>query len=136
MAPIRASLPAGAIALILLVSCAPSGPPSPPPAAQVSTAFDGTYEGNSVVVKEKSWGDCIIGGQTTLKVANGHATTGVPGDTREGWVAPDGSLKMTGTSHGGPATLEGKFEDDTFTGVSVLGSPPHCVFNWPGFKRV
>jgi hypothetical protein len=89
-----------------------------------------------VVVKEKSWGDCVTGGPAGLQVIKGHATRAVPGDTREGWVGPDGPLKMIGTSHGGPATLEGKFENGAFSGVSVYASPPHCVFNWPSLKRV
>ena len=133
----RSSFIAGSMALALLASCSP---PTPAPAEKVSTAFDGIYEGYSMVDRTKSSGACNNGGHAKLIVTNGHATIDRLGDTREGWVTPDGSLKMTGTTGSGAAVLvvelDGVFKDGAFTGVSVFGIPPRCVYNWPSFKRV
>ena len=137
MAPIRTSFAAGSVALGLLTSCAP---PMPAPAETVTTAFDGVYEGDSVVDRTKSSGACNNGGHAKLIVTNGHAIIDRRDDTREGWVTPDGSLKMTGTTGRGAAVLvvalDGVFKDGAFTGVSIFGTPPRCVYNWPSFKRV
>jgi hypothetical protein len=137
MAQVRPSFIAGSLAISLLTSCAP---PTPAPVEKVSTAFDGIYEGDSMVDRAKSSGACNNGGHAKLIVSNGHATTDRQGDTREGWVTPDGSLQMTGTAGRGAAVLAvalvGVFKDGAFTGVSVFGIPPRCVYNWPSFKRV
>jgi hypothetical protein len=137
MAQIRTSLIAGSLALGLLASCAT---PTPAPVEKVTTAFDGIYEGNSVVDRANSAGACNNGGHAKLIVTNGHAIIDRQGDTREGWVTPDGSLKMTGTTGRGAAVLvvalDGVFKDGAFTGVSIFGTPPRCVYNWPSFKRV
>lgn len=137
MGQIRTSFIAGSLALGLLTSCAP---PIPAQVEKVSTAFDGIYEGDSMVDRANSAGACNNGDHAKLIVTNGHATTDRQGDTREGWVTSDGSLKMTGTTGHGAAVLvvalDGVFKDGAFTGVSVFGTPPRCVYNWPSFKWV
>ena len=104
---------------------------SPRPAGlQLGTTFDGVYAGDSQ--SDPNNGPlCKPGAHVILKIAKGYATMADPSDGRTGWVSSDGSLQMSGWVGLQSASVNGSFQNDSFTGVSSYRGPPHCEYSYP-----
>jgi hypothetical protein len=124
-----------ASALSILLSLAvgmPVNAQSPPPSANPTSAFDGTYVG--VSAENNSSGNTLAGGRartqgyagarecTTfraparLTITNGRARVRWGDRTLEGYAAPDGSLTMT-TGYG--QKFDGRIEGQEIKGLLV-----------------
>ena len=124
--------------LLFLAVGMPVNAQSPPPSANPTSAFDGTYVG--VSAENNSSGNTLAGGRartqgyagarscTTfraparLTITNGHARVRWGDRTLEGDVAPDGSLTMT-TGYG--QKFEGRIEGQQIKGQLV----GYCAYN-------
>jgi hypothetical protein len=124
--------------VVTLAAALPVDAQSPPPLANPTSAFDGTYIG--VSAENNSSGNTLAGGRartqgyagaracTTfraparLTITNGHARVRWADRTLEGTAAPDGSLTMT-TGYG--QKFEGRIEGQQIKG-QLLG---YCAYN-------
>lgn len=111
------------VLVVLGLSCLLPGC-TPPAAGPITTAFDGVYHGNGYDASPPDWHCPSVMPADPLTVAKGEVSY----DEFRGWVAPDGSVRLTSQE----GTLDGKFQGTSFQGLQQfrirLSPRPGCSY--------